>query len=228
MGGKVTHLFILNDMKLLISIVFICFILFAKAQVPVEVLGGDKKSTLDIMFFKYFKNKENANSKFLFFNRNRVSIDYQMTSTTNLPVYGFTEAISYNNTKLKGFAPVIVGQFSNKGVYPKAGIQYVHIKSNFLFFTWVVCEIKEKPNVDFFLLTRYEPKLTEKLNLYTQLELVNAFPTESAMNYTLIQRVRLGLKIKTWQFGAGADFTEIGNNAFINSNNIGGFLRHEF
>ena len=200
----------------------------AFAQIPIEVFGGHEKSTFDVMFFKYFKNKENANSKFLFFNRNRVSVDYKMTSTTNLPVYGFTEAISYNNAKLKGLAPVIVGQFSNKSISPKAGIQYVHIKSNFLLFTWVVCEIKEKPNMDFFLLTRYEPKLTEKLNLYTQLELVNSFPTESTLNYTFIQRARLGLKVRTWQFGAGADFTEIGNTAFINSNNIGGFLRHEF
>ena len=200
----------------------------AIAQIPVEVFGGYEKATFDVMFFKYFKNKENANTKFLFFNRNRVSVDYKMTSTTNLPTYGFTEAISYNHPKLKGFAPVMIGQFSNKGVYPKAGIQYVHIKNNFLIFTWVVCEIKEKPNMDFFLLTRYEPKLSEKLNLYTQLELVNAFPTEPSISYTFIQRARLGLKIKTWQFGAGADFTEIGSSTFINTNNIGGFLRHEF
>lgn len=198
------------------------------AQIPVEVFGGHEKSTLDIMFFKYFKNKENTNSKFLFFNRNRVSIDYNMTSTTNLPSYGFTEAISYNNLKLKGFAPVIVGQFSNRGVFPKAGIQYVHIKNNLLLFTWVVCELQEKPNLDFFLLARYEPKLTEKLNLYTQVELINAFPIESNLNYTFIQRARLGLKIKTWQFGAGADFTAIGNSSFVNTNNIGGFFRHEF
>lgn len=200
----------------------------AQAQIPVEVFGGHKKSTLDMMFFKYFKNKERTNSKFLFFNRNRVSIDYKMTSSSNLPSYGFTEAISYNNQKLKGFAPVIVGQLTNKGVYPKAGIQHVYIKNNFLMFSWAVCELKEKPNLDYFLLTRYEPRITDKLSLYTQLELVNAFPTETNMNFTFVQRVRLGLKIHMWQFGAGGDFSRSGNSNYINTTNTGFFLRYEF
>jgi hypothetical protein len=180
------------------------------------------------MFFKYFKNKEASNSKFLFFNRNRTNIDYQQTATTNLPAFGFTEAISYNHPKLKGFAPVIVAQVNNKGIYPKAGIQYFHRKNNFTFFSWIVCETLKNPNIDLFVLTRYEPKLTEKLNLFTQLELVNAFPTKHNANLNLFQRVRIGLKIKEWQFGAGADFNELGNKTFMSTNNIGGFLRHEF
>ena len=76
--------------------------------------------------------------------------------------------------------------------------------------------------------TRYEPKLTDKLNLFTQLELLSAFPTLNTNNYNLFQRVRLGLKIKEWQFVAGADFNELGNSTFVITNNIGGFLRYEF
>lgn len=197
------------------------------AQIPVEVFAGDKKTSFDLMFFKFVKNKE-VNSKFLFFNRNRVNLDYRQTSTTYLPVFGFTEAVSYNHPKLKGFAPVMVAQINNYGIYPKVGIQYFHRKNVFTFFSWVVCETLKDPNIDLFVLTRYEPKLTEQLNLFTQLELVNAFPTESNANYNLFQRIRVGLKIKEWQFGAGADFNQLGNKTFINTTNIGGFLRHEF
>lgn len=200
----------------------------AFAQIPVEVFVGHKKTTLDVMFFKYFKNKDNTNSKFLFFNRNRVSVDYKMTATTDLPSYSFTETVSYNNSKLKGFAPVLVGQLSNRGVYPKAGIQFVFMKKDFLFFTWAVCETKAKPIMDFFLLMRYEPTITEKVKAFAQVELINAFPLESTLNYTFIQRARLGLKIKSWQFGAGTDFAEIGNSYFATTTNLGGFLRHEF
>ena len=100
----------------------------AFAQIPVEVFAGHKKATADIMFFKFIKNKEGHNSKFLFFNRNRASIDYAMTKTTNLPQFGFTEAISYNHEKLKGFAPVVVGSILNRGIYPKAGIQFAKNK----------------------------------------------------------------------------------------------------
>lgn len=200
----------------------------AQAQIPVEVFAGHQKSTIDVMFFKFLKNKQKENSNWLFFNRNRASIDYRMTSNTYLPQFGFTEAISYNHLKLNGFAPVAVVQVLSWGVYPKAGIQFFHRKNVFTFFSWVVCETLKDPNIDVFVLTRYEPKLTEKLNLFTQLELVNAFPTNNTENLNLTQRVRLGLKIKDWQFGAGADFNETGNKTFTNTNNIGGFLRHEF
>ena len=71
----------------------------AMAQIPVEIFAGHKKTTADIMFFKFFKNKDAQNTDWLFFNRNRASIDYDMSSKTNLPQFGFTEAISYNNKK---------------------------------------------------------------------------------------------------------------------------------
>lgn len=198
------------------------------SQIPVEVFGGHEKTTVDILFFKYFKNKQDEKSKFLFFNRNRASMDYKQTSTTNLPTFGFTEGISFNHPKLKGFAPVAVVQIFNSGVFPKAGVQYFHYKNNFTFFSWVVMETMSHPGIDFFILSRYEPKLSEKLSLFTQLELVNAFPTEAGENYNFIQRMRIGLKIKEWQFGLGSDFNEFGNKVFIKGENIGVFLRHEF
>ena len=198
------------------------------AQIPVEVFAGHKKTTADIMFFKFFKNKEAPNSDWLFFNRNRASIDYAMTSSANLPQFGFTEAVSYNNKKWKGFAPVAVVQILNKGVYPKAGIQFAKIKKDYTIFTWVVCEILENPNIDFFFLGRYTPKLTDKLNLFTQLELVNALPTAETNNFNFIQRLRLGLKVKEYQFGLGADFTALGRNNFTTTQNLGAFLRYEF
>lgn len=46
--------------------VMLLFSGIAVAQIPVEVFGGDKKATLGIMFFKYFKTKEAKNSKFNF------------------------------------------------------------------------------------------------------------------------------------------------------------------
>jgi hypothetical protein len=215
--------------KTLSILLFFCTILTQiQAQIPVEVFAGHQKTSLDVMFFKFFKNKQGTSSKFLFFNRNRASIDYRQTPTSYLPVFGFTEALSYNHPALKGFAPVVVAQLNNKNIFPKAGLQYFHRKNEFTFFSWVVCETLENPNIDFFVLTRFEPKLSETFNLFTQLELINAFPTEANEQYNFIQRVRVGLKMKEWQIGVGTDFNELGNATFANSNNIGGFLRHEF
>lgn len=197
-------------------------------QIPVEVFAGHKKTTVDIMFFHYFKNKQMENSKFLFFNRNRASVDYEQTSTTNLPQFGFTEAISYNHPKLKGLAPVVVAQLLNSGVHPKAGIQYVFLSKALTIFSWTVIETTSEPNLDFFLLMRYTPSITERLKLFTQLESVNAWPTADNGKHNFIQRFRIGLKMKDWQTGFGSDFSQSGNTTFVKTNNIGIFLRHEF
>lgn len=200
----------------------------ATAQIPVEIFAGDKKASFDLMFFKYFKNQRGTNSKFLFFSRARSSMDYKMTATTNLPTFGFTEAISYNHEKLKGFAPVFVGQIFNSGVFPKAGIQYAHLTPEWTVFTWAVCETLRQPVVDYFLLVRYTPKLSDKLHLFSQLESFNAFPTEQDAMLTFVQRLRLGLKSGPIQFGLAFDFTQIGNGSFTYTTNSGGFLRYEF
>lgn len=200
----------------------------AKAQIPVEIFAGLKRTTIDIMFFKYFNNKQGVNARWLFFNRNRASIDYRMTRTTFLPQFGFTEAISYNHETLKGFAPVVVGQVFSWGVFPKAGVQYAHISKNMTVFTWLVCETLEKPDLDYFLLFRYTPRLTSKVDLFTQVESVNAFPTVRTENFSFTQRIRLGIQQKTYQFGAGADFSQTGNYTFSKNYNVGAFIRHEF
>jgi hypothetical protein len=198
------------------------------AQIPVEVFGGNKKATLDVMFFKFIKNKQKQNTAWLFFNRNRASVDYKITTTTNLPQFGFTEAISYNTKNLKGFAPVMVAQVSNVGVYPKAGIQYAKIGKAYTVFTWLVSETLKNPTIDYFLLARYSPKISKRLHLFTQVELFNGFATTVVKNNSFVQRVRLGLKINDWQFGVAADFSIIGNTSYTTAQNIGGFFRYEF
>lgn len=204
------------------------FSMIGVAQVPVEVFAGNKKSTLDVMFFRFFKTKDGRNSKFLFFNRNRASIDYAMTPATNLPQFGFTEAVSYNDERLGGVAPVVVASILNRGVYPKAGVQFAKSKNDYLVFTWLVAETMKDPHIDFFFLGRYMPKLSGKLSLFSQIELVNTFPTAKADSYLFVQRFRLGLKRKQVQFGLGADFSALGRTSYTNTRNWGGFLRYEF
>jgi hypothetical protein len=197
------------------------------AQIPVEIFAGQDRTTVDIMFFKFFKDKAGHATPWLFFNRNRASVDYRMTEIAFLPQFGFTEAVSYNHKALKGFAPVLVGQVLSWGVYPKAGIQYAHITRDITVFTWLVTETLRDPALDYFLLFRYTPHITEKTSLFFQAESVNAFPTaEGVMSFT--QRVRLGLQIRTYQFGLGVDFTQTGKGTFTNTFNAGGFIRHEF
>lgn len=200
----------------------------ASAQIPVEVFSGNKKSTLDILFFKYFRNKEGNTSKFLFFNRNRLSVDYKMTTVSDLPQFGFTEAISYNHGILKGVAPVLVAQVFNTGVFSKTGFQYAKGSADWMLFTWVVTEMKRKPGIDVFFLGRLTPKVSKRMRLFSQLELVNSLPTLSINKYSFTQRVRLGLKLNELQFGAATDVTSFGRTSFNTMNNVGVFFRYEY
>jgi hypothetical protein len=218
-------------MKKIVLLVIASLLFWSEAfsQITVEAFVGDQKTTADILFFKYFKNKEGSNSKFLFFNRNRASMDYRQTSNTYLPQFGFTEAVSYNHPALKGFAPVAVVQIFNTGTFPKIGVQYFHQKKQFMFFSWAVMETMEKPLIDYFVLTRFQPQVSEKIKLFLQVELVNTLPTSNENNYSFIQRTRIGLHWgESWQTGLGADFAQNGRSDFVTTSNIGVFLRKEF
>lgn len=214
--------------KQLLTIAMLAVASVAIAQIPVEYLAGDKKSTLDMMFFKYVKRQNGENSPILFFDRSRISIDYGMTTSKNLPQFGNTSALSYNHRLLRGWAPVVVVSILNRGVYPKAGVQYAKIKSNMTLFSWIVSETLSKPNIDFFFLGRYTPKINDHINLFTQAELFSVLPTANENSYTFTQRARLGLKLKEFQFGIGIDLTTTGRKSFINTTNTGVFLRYEF
>lgn len=64
--------------------------------------------------------------------------------------------------------------------------------------------------------------------MFSQVELVNAFPTVAQNTFLFTQRFRLGLKVKEFQFGAGLDLSQLGREDFITTENFGGFLRYEF
>jgi hypothetical protein len=216
--------------KLTISILlfFSLYINTIGQTVPFEVFAGDKRATLDLLIFKYFKHPENASSKFLFFGRNRITIDYNERLKTNLPQFVSTNAISYTTKVLKGFAPVAVLQIFNRGTFPKAGIQYLKLTPRFSFFGWTVIDLFRDSSIDLFILSRFTPKLTEKVKLYAQIELLANFPTIDHVNLNLIQRTRLGIKLDVVQFGLGFDINEFGYEQFNYSTNTGAFLRYEF
>lgn len=192
----------------------------AYGQLPVEILVGHQRTSADAMWFRYFKNAQGNNSRFLFFNRSRASSDY-----SNKTAFGVTLAASYNFPS--GLGLVAVGQFLGDGFYPKAGVQYFRRKNQFMFFTWLVSETQADPSMDWFVLTRFEPSLTEKVRLFSQLELLSTSDLHGY--YQLVQRLRLGVGFPTgWQFGAGLDLQSAGSDRLATTHNLGVFIRKEF
>lgn len=173
------------------------------------------------MWFKNFKNNQQENTPFLFFSRNRASSDYD----NKLGTFGSTNAVSYNFKN--GLGIVAVASFLNSGFTPKAGIQFVKTKGDFMFFGWTVVDLKNNPNLDVFGLFRYQPKLSEDCKLFSQAEL---FPIYNFKNesWNITQRLRLGVKKNKTAFGLMADFNQQGKNSFATTENTGVFLRYDF
>lgn len=186
-----------------------------------EYYAGHKRTGVDLMWFKNFKNKKGKNTAFLFFSRNRASVDYHHSPSG----FGSTNAISYNFKN--GLAIVAVASFLNAGVTAKAGIQYYRQQKDFLFFGWLVADLKEKGNIDLFGLFRYQPLIGKHWRAFGQLELFPVY-TPGTAAWNLTQRIRLGAKYERFAFGAMADFNQAGKTNFTSTENIGGFLRYEF
>ncbi len=196
--------------------------------VPLEIFAGDNKATLDLLLIRNLKRAVETKSHFLFFSRSRVSVDYKENSQSNLPQFALTEALSYNVKSWRGFAPVTVVQIFNRGTFLKAGVQYLHQRSQFTLFSWAVSDLSNQPAIDIFVLTRFTPAISDKLHLYSQLELLNSWPTQLEANTSYTQRVRLGIKRSQVQFGLAMDLNEVGKEKFSSTLNTGLFLRYEF
>jgi hypothetical protein len=209
-----------NILSLTILLFFLTLIQSLNAQ-SVEYYAGDKRTGVDLMWFKYFKDSKNENTPLLFFSRNRASVDYKNSPTA----FGSTNAISYNFKN--GVGIVSVASFLNNGFTPKAGIQYYKQKGDFMFFGWAVADIKKDTNIDVFGLFRFTPKLNEKWRLFSQLELFPIYNPSSEF-WNITQRLRIGPKFDRFTFGVMADFNQSGITNFNTTENMGGFLRYDF
>lgn len=85
--------------------------------------------------------------------------------------------------------------------------------------------LKKELEYSWFSILRFTPKINEKWKVYTSLELFNLFGKENHL--VSVQRLRLGLDYQKFQFGAAANFTELGEN-WIGRSNVGVFIRKSF
>jgi hypothetical protein len=198
------------------------------AQIPLEIFTAKDKVSFDVMMFKYFRNRADDNGRFLFFNRTRALVDYRQQTEGIGPSFGFTGAFSYNAPAWKGFAPVAVVQVLNAGGTVKGGVQYVNIKRRLTLFTWSIAEIAPGSGLDAYLLLRGTPRISENLDLFLQLELVNTLPFRTMDPFQLTQRGRVGIKKGRWQAGLGADVIEYGRGTLEVTVRPGVFGRYEF
>ncbi len=187
----------------------------------VEAYAGSTRAGIDVMWYKNFVDRAGTRTPFLYFSRQRASLDYRHSPTR----FGSTNAISYNFKP--GIGIVTVGSWVNSGFVPKAGIQYYRQSGAFLFFGWLVADLKKNGNMDLFGLFRYQPGMGPVWKGLVQLELFPVY-TPGMGIWNLTERLRLGIKYRQLAVGFMGDFNQAGQTKLVNSENFGGFIRSEF
>jgi len=207
-------------MRSLVLYLFLLLHMGAQAQMA-EFYAGHKRTGVDLMWFRNFKNSKDEKSPFLFFSRNRASVDYNQSPL----LFGSTNAVSYNLKN--GLGMVGVASFLNAGFTPKAGVQYYKAKGSFMFFGWLVADLKRKGNIDLFGLFRFQPAINKQWKGLGQLELFPVYQPSSGF-WSLTQRIRLGAKYHLWAGGLMLDYNQAGKQFFTTTQNTGVFIRYDF
>ena len=182
----------------------------------VELMPGHRFVFTDVQFLKAFDKA----FKFTLFNRTRAQIAYEDDRVD------FFSGNYLNYTTPSGFGGSVVGRFNNLGSDVDIGPHFFKQTKTITFFGIASLSLTSGGVYSWFSIFRYRPELTPRLKLYTSVELFTAMNKSDHLAST--QRLRLGLDIRTIQFGGAVNLTEVGGNFTFANNNIGVFVRKEF
>lgn len=152
------------------------------------------------------------------FSRTRATVDYD--NRTSL----FTGAY-LNHTTRSGIGVSIVGKVGDTGGGADAGLHIFKPRKNWMLFGLASVGIKQELEYSWFSIFRFSPPISEKWKLFTGLELFTLFNRQG--HAFSVQRIRLGLDFKGYQFGLAANLSQAGKEPVLDQN-LGGFIRRSF
>jgi hypothetical protein len=179
-----------------------------------ELMVGHERLFADVQWLKFVdKNKQLS-----IFSRTRATVDYE--NTTDL----FSGAY-LNYTSKIGIGVSLVGRIGANGAGTDVGVHFFKAKKEWMLFGLASVALKNELEYSWFSIFRYTPVLKENWKWYSSLELFTLFNQNN--HVFSVQRLRLGLDYKGFQFGVGGNFSQLGT-ALENGTNIGGFARKIF
>ena len=132
--------------RIWVVIVFIIMGQFIEAQIPAEIGLWVKGRLIDGMFLSILKEE---NSRWLFFHRNRTSVDVLYIVAPTVGTFWVYRGHSYNVPALKGLAPVAVLSVLNGGL-TQGRCAVCFDPSSIYPLTWAVASLQQNTVLDFF------------------------------------------------------------------------------
>lgn len=132
--------------------------------------------------------------------------------------------VAYNF--LKGVGIGMGGTYNTfSGVSPNLVGQFVRAGRSHLIVFFVAAHLKSTPSYEAFSQIQYRPKISENVRLFIQLMALTNW-NRLEIHSRSFQQLRLGLDVKNYQFGLGADFDQYGPMR-SSKTNFGVFIRTE-
>lgn len=201
---------------------FLLLSLTVKAQIPVEVMAGNKQIQHQFFFFKDL----DANRKVNLFSMARFNRDYEEEAfNTSL----ISSQLTYNLTPNWGISTG--ASFINNDLSPLLAISYTYFspKGDLFLSLFPSVLLNEKVEYELSGIFMYTPKINEELRLFTQAIFATTLNGQLDQHLFSNQQFRVGISYKEqFQIGIGLDQSFINTGeSHLTIRNIGVFLRKE-
>ncbi len=205
----------MNKYIILLSII-VFTTLTSNAQINIGLFGSDQTASLTMI-----ANRD-VTSKISYFNFTHFDINYEDREQNNYSIFQ-----AMNRRIIGDLGISFGGTYADNEFSPHLGLGYQIEKGSFQLdiFPGINYSIYDNNfNGDLQGVLIFNPKLSEKWNLYTQFSFDYEYDFDAELNSS--QQVRIGLERKSIMFGVGADLSPADNDGIDAEYGI--FLNKEF
>lgn len=190
------------------------------SPMPVELNFGNNRFGLQFLVNKQFPNSKHFNILAV----TSFASDYQ----NNLSNLDFISNSQVSYELWKGFGLAIGTSVNAKtGFVPVAGLEYVFANKKVLFVITPNIHISDSYNIEGLTVLEYKPAISKTINLYSRFQSLYNHNTKGDFHERSYIQLRLGLGIKSYQFGLASNFDFYGPNKIL-KDNYGVFVRANF
>jgi hypothetical protein len=180
-----------------------------------EIMSGSEAVFADAQWLHFFDDER----KWSLFSRSRAQVDYDNQSSLFMGAYA--------NYSIKwGLGLSLVGRISSTGSGGDGGIHYFLATERSVLFLLFSSAIDDVLSFSSFGIYRYRHPISEHWKVYLALELFSNIDPDGH-NFS-VQRSRLGMDHKSWQFGLAYNSSQIGSDFIQLDDNPRLFIRKEF